>query len=145
MAKDKLKTIYVLVRREDAWDVIRWSEHPALAPHSGGIQKVSTAAGDVELRLPPLAERNYELLGWAQQRIEQIHPRPDYLALEHMSVAALLRETLQLSLEYIALAEDGSGHSARSAYLARQVREIQQFIAQRLAGTSICIKEKNDG
>ena len=137
MAKDKAKAIYVLVYcpsegsdLQKEWEVTRWHEHPALAPHSGGKQKVSTAAGDVELRVPPLAERNYKVLGWAHQRIEQLHPRPDSLSLESMSDDALLREVLQMSLEYIALAEDGRGHNARSHYLARQLRGIQQYKAQ---------------
>jgi len=57
---------------------------------------VSTAAGDVELRVPPLADRNYKVLGWASQRIEQLHPRPHMLELEPISDEALLREVLQL-------------------------------------------------
>jgi hypothetical protein len=137
MAKDKQKTIYVLVYCPSEgsdplkeWNVTQWHEHPALAPHSGGKQKVSTAAGDVELRVPPLAERNYKVLGWAHQRIEQLHPHPDSLSLESMNDDALLREVLQMSLEYIALAEDGRGHNARSHYLARQLRGIQQYMAQ---------------
>ena len=92
MTKNK-KTIYVLVHcpsegrdPQKEWDVIQWQEHPALAPHSGGKRKVSTAAGDVELRVPSLVERNYKVLGWASQRIEQLHPRPDMLALENMSM-----------------------------------------------------------
>ena len=127
------KAIYVLVHcphegrdPHQEWDVIQWGEHPALAPHSVGKQKVSTAAGDVELRVPPIAERNYKVLGWASQRIEQIHPRPEMLELEPMSDEALLKEVLQLSLEYIALAEDGRGHIPRSRFIARQLREIQQ-------------------
>ena len=137
MAKDKEKAIYVLVYcpSEDSdphkeWEVTRWLEHPALAPHSGGKQKVSTAVGDVELRVPPLAERNYKVLGWAHRCIEQLHPRPASLSLEGMSEEALLKEVLQMSLEYVALAEDGRGHNARSRYLARQLREIQQHLAQ---------------
>lgn len=137
MAKDKEKAIYVLEYCPSEgsdplkeWNVTQWLEHPALAPHSGGKQKVSTAAGDVELRVPPLAERNYKVLGWAHQRIEQLHPYPDNLSLESMSEEALLREALQMSLEYIALAEDGRGHNARSHYLARQLRGIQQYKAQ---------------
>jgi hypothetical protein len=138
MAKDQPKAIYVLVYCPPAdgnectdteWAVVRWSQHLAFAPHAGGKQTVSTAAGDVELRVPPLAERNYKVLGWAQQRIEQLHPRPDSLSLESMTDAALLREALQLSLEYIALAEDGRGHTARSRYLAQQLREIQHYLA----------------
>src|SRR5690606_32727237 len=80
MAKGKEKTIYVLEYCPSEgsdplkeWNVTQRHEHPALAPHSGGKQKVSTAAGDVELRVPPLAERNYKILGWASQRIEQLH------------------------------------------------------------------------
>ena len=132
MTKDK-NTIYVLVHcpsegsePHKEWDVIQWKDHTALAPHSGGKRKVSTAAGDVELRVPPLADRNYEVLGWASQRIEQLHPRPEMLELELMSDEALLREVLQLSLEYVALAEDGRGHNPRSRFIARQLREIQQ-------------------
>lgn len=139
MTKNK-KTIYVLVHcptegREPnkEWDVILWQEHPALAPHSGGKRKVSTAAGDVELRVPALVERNYKVLGWASQRIEQLHPRPDMLALEEMSDEALLKAVLQLSLEYVALAEDGRGHNARSHFIARQLREIQQHMNQQLS------------
>ena len=75
---------------------------------------------------PPLAERNYKVLGWAHQCIEQLHPRPEMREPEHMSDEALLREVLQLSLEYIALAEDGRGHNPRSRFIARQLREIQQ-------------------
>ena len=127
------KAIYVLVHcpsngrdPHQEWDVIQWQDHPALAPHSGGKRKVSTAAGDVELRVPPLADRNYQVLGWASQRIEQLHPRPAMLELEPMSDEALLREVLQLSLEYVALAEDGRGHNPRSRFIARQLREIQQ-------------------
>lgn len=145
MAKGKQKTIYVLVRLEDEWDVVQWSQHPALAPHAGGKQKVSTAAGDVELRVPPLAERNYKILGWAQQRIEQLHPQPDNLSPESMTDAVMLREALQMSLEYIALAEDGRGHNARSRYLARQLREIQQYMTQCLDVTPVYIKEENNG
>jgi len=131
------KTIYVLVHcpsegrdPQKEWDVIQWQEHPALVPHSGGKHKVSTAAGDVELRVPALVERNYKVLGWASQRIEQLHPCPDMLALENLSHEALLREVLQLSLEYVALAEDGRGHNARSHFIARQLREIQKHMAQ---------------
>jgi hypothetical protein len=145
MAKDKQKTIYVLVRLEDEWDVVQWSQHPALAPHAGGKQTVSTAAGDVELRVPPLAERNYKVLGWAQQRIEQLHPHPDNLSPESMTDAVLLREALQMSLEYIALAEDGRGHNARSRYLAQQLREIQQYMTQCLDVKPVYIKEENNG
>lgn len=145
MAKDQPKTIYVLVRLEDGWDVVRWIEHPALAPHSGGKQKVSTAAGDVELRVPPLAEHNYRVLAWAQHRIEQLHPHPDSLSPERMTDEALLRQAVQMSLEYIALAEDGRGHNARSRYLAQQLRDIQQYMAQRLDGMPIYIKEQNNG
>jgi hypothetical protein len=54
-----------------------------------------------------------------------------------MTDEALLREVLQMSLEYIALAEDGRGHNARSRYLARQLREIQQYMAQRIDVTSV--------
>jgi hypothetical protein len=138
MTKDQSKAIYVLVhcppangheRTDREWAVVRWSQHPAFAPHVGGKQTVSTAAGDVELRVPPRAERNYQVLGWAQQRIEQLHPRPDHLSPQGMTTEGLLRECLQLSLEYIALAEDGRGHTARSRYLAQQLREIQQYLA----------------
>ncbi|MBZ0295289.1 MAG: hypothetical protein K8L99_22195 [Anaerolineae bacterium] len=139
MTKDK-KTIYVLVQcppdgrdPHQEWDVIQWQDHPALAPHSGGKRTVSTAAGDVELRVPPLADRNYKVLGWASQRIEQLHPRPAMLELEPMSDEALLREVLQLSMEYIALAEDGRGHNSRSRFIARQLREIQQHKNQQLS------------
>ena len=137
MPKSKQKTIYVLVHcpteggdPNKEWDVIQWQEHPALAPHSGGKRKVSTAAGDVELRVPALVERNYKVLGWASQRIEQLHPRPDMLALENLSHEALLKEVLHLSLEYVELAEDGRGHNARSHFIARQLREIQQHMAK---------------
>ncbi len=140
MTNRKKKTIYVLIHRpsegsdpQKEWEVFQWREHPALAPHSGGKQKVSTASGDVELRVPPFAERNYKVLGWASQRIEQLHPRPAMLELEHMSDEALLREVLQLSLEYIALAEDGRGHIPRSRFIARQLREIQQHKNQQLS------------
>lgn len=133
-------TIYVLVHypsegrdSQQEWDVIQWGEHPALAPHSGGKRKVSTAAGDVELRVPPLVERNYKVLGWASQRIEQLHPRPDMLALENLSHEALLKEVVQLSLEYVELAEEGRGHNARSHFIARQLREIQQHTNQSLS------------
>ena len=142
MTNHKKKTIYVLVHRpsegsdpDKAWEVIQWHEHPALAPHSGGKQNVSTAAGDVELRVPPIAERNYKVLGWASQRIEQLHPRPEMLELEHMSDEALLKEVLQLSLEYVALAEDGRGHNSRSRFIARQLREIQQHKNQQTLNT----------
>lgn len=137
MTKGKQKRIYVLVHcpSEDCdphkdWEVIQWLEHPALAPHSGGKRKVSTASGDVELRVPALAERNYKILGWASQRIEQLHPRPEMLSLERVSDEELLKEVLQLSLEYVALAEDGRGHNARSHFIARQLREIQEHMAQ---------------
>ena len=140
MPKSKQKTIYVLVHfpsegrdPNKEWDVIQWAEHPALAPHSGGKRKVSTAAGDVELRVPPLAECNYKVLGWASQRIEQLHPRPDMLALENLSNEALLKEVLHLSLEYVELAEDGRGHNARSHFIAHQLREIQQHTNQSLS------------
>lgn len=136
MTKNK-NTIYVLVHcpsegrdPNKEWDVIQWGEHSALAPHSGGKRKVSTAAGDVELRVPPLAERNYKILGWASQRIEQLHPRPDILTLESLSHEALLKEVLHLSLEYVALAEDGRGHNARSHFITRQLRKIQKHMAQ---------------
>jgi len=132
MTKNK-KAIYVLVHcpsegrdPHQEWDVIQWQDHPALAPHSGGKRKVNTAAGNVELRVPPLADRNYEVLGWASQRIEQLHPRPDMLELEPMSGEALLKGVLQLSLEYVALTEDGRGHDPRSRFIAQQLREIQQ-------------------
>ena len=138
--KQSKRTIYVLVHcpskgsdPQKEWDVIQWGEHPALAPHSGGKRKVSTAAGDVELRVPPLVERNYKVLGWASQRIEQLHPRPDMLALENFSHEALLNEVLYLSLEYVALAEDGRGHNVRSHFIARQLREIQQHTNQSLS------------
>lgn len=147
MTKDSQKAIYVLVYRpqmgddqpEEAWEVVRWLEHPALAPHSGSKQNVSTAAGDVELRVPPLAERNYRVLGRAHQRIEQLHPRPENLSPETLSNEALLSETLHLSLEYIALAEDGRGNNARSHYLAAQLLQIQQYL--------VCLntKEENNG
>ena len=145
MAKDMQKTIYVLMHRptsdcEEGWEVIQWSQHPALAPHSGCKQNVSTAAGDVELRVPPLAERNYKVLGWAHQQIEHLHPRRENLSLECMSDEALLRETLHMSLEYVALAEDGRGHNARSRYLAGQLRQIHQYVAQQ-----VYIKEENNG
>jgi hypothetical protein len=133
MANNKQKTIYVLCPSEETdkeWDVIQWQEHPALARHSGGRRKVSTASGDVELRVPPIVEHDYKVLGWASQCIEQLHPHPDSLSLESMSAEALLREALQMSLEYIALAEDGRGHNARSHYLARQLRDIQQYKSQ---------------
>lgn len=137
MPKSKQKTIYVLVHcpteggdANKEWDVIQWQEPPALAPHSGGKRNMSTAAGDVELRVPSLVERNYKVLGWASQRIEQLHPRPDMLALENLSHEALLKEVVQLSLEYIELAEDGRGHNARSHFIARQLREIQKHMAQ---------------
>lgn len=136
MKKNK-KSIYVLVHcpsegrdPHQEWDVIQWQEHPSLAPHTGGKRKVSTAAGDVELRVPPLVERNYKILGWVSQRIEQLHPRPDMLELEEMSDEILLKKVLQLSLEYVGLAEDGRGHNARSHFIARQLREIQQHMAQ---------------
>ena len=127
------KMIYVLVHcpseggdSHKEWEVSQWLDHPALAPHSGGKRKVSTASGDVELRVPPFAERNYKVLGWASQRIEQLHPRPEMLSLENMLEEALLKEVLQLSLEYVVLVEDGRGHNARSHFIARQLREIQQ-------------------
>lgn len=144
MAKEEQRPIYVLVRPEDKWEVVRWTEHPALAPHEGGKQRVSTAAGDVELRVPPVAERNNQLLAWAHQRVERLHPYPDSLSPERMTDAALLRETLHISLEYIALAEDGRGHNARSRHVAQQLREIQQYTAQRHDVTTISIKETND-
>lgn len=138
MAKDKQKTIYVLVHCPSEgrdpykdWEVIQWLEHPALAPHSGGKRMVSTSAGDVELRVPALAECNYKILGWASQRIEQVHPRPEMLSMEHMTDEALLKKVLQLSLEYVVLAEDGRGHNARSHFIARQLREIQQYMVQK--------------
>ncbi|MCU0466891.1 MAG: hypothetical protein MUF38_20285 [Anaerolineae bacterium] len=144
MAKDQQKPIYVLMRLADEWDVVRWTEYPPLAPHENGKQLVSTAAGDVELRVSPVAECNNQLLGWAHQRVEQLHPHPDSLSPECMTDVALLRETLHMSLEYIALAEDGRGHNARSRYIARQLREIQQYTAQRRDLTPISIKETND-
>ncbi|MEO1644846.1 MAG: hypothetical protein AAFR67_06650 [Chloroflexota bacterium] len=138
--KQRKKTIYVLVHcptegrdLHQEWDVIQWKEHPALAPHSGGKRKVSTASGDVELRVPPLVEHNYKVLGWASQRIEQLHPYPEMLALEKLSHEALIKEVLHLSLEYVALAEDGRGHNARSHFIARQLREIQQHTNQSLS------------
>ena len=138
--KQSKKTIYVLIHcpsegrdPQKDWDVIQWQEHPALAPHSGGKRKVSTAAGNVELRVPPLVGRNYKVLGWASRRIEQLHPRPDMLALENLSHEALFREVLHLSLEYVELAEDGRGHNARSHFIARQLREIQQHTNQSLS------------
>lgn len=147
MAKDKEKTIYVLEYCPSEgsdplkeWNVTQWHEHPALAPHSGGKQKVSTAAGDVELRVPPLAERNYKILGWAHQHIEQLHPRSDSLSSESMTDEALLRKALQMSLEYIGLTEEGRGHNARSHYLAQQLRAIQQYVTQ-----SLYVKEENNG
>ncbi|MEO1644737.1 MAG: hypothetical protein AAFR67_06085 [Chloroflexota bacterium] len=137
MTKNK-KTIYVLVHcpseggdPSNEWDVIQWGEHPALAPHSGGKRKVSTAAGDVELRVPALVEHNYKVLGWVSQRIEQLHPRPDMLALENLSHDALLKEVVHLSLEYVELAEDGRGHNARSRYLAQQIRKINQHLLKK--------------
>lgn len=151
---DKQRTIYVLVYcppadrdegRQEEWEVVEWSQHPALAPYSGGKQKVSTAADDVELRVPPLAERNYKVLAWAHQCIEQLHPRPDSLSPESMTDEALLREVLQMSLEYIALAEEGRGHNARSRYLARQLAKIQQYVAQQHHEMSIQMGEKNNG
>lgn len=147
MAKGKQKAIYVLVYcpsegsdPNKEWEVTQWHEHPALAPHSGGKQQVSTAEGDVELRVPPLAERNYKVLGWAQQHIEQLHPHPDNLSPERMTNEALLRKALQMSLEYIGLAEEGRGHNARSHYLTQQLQAIQQYVTQ-----SLYIKEKNNG
>ena len=152
MANNKQKAIYVLEYcpsegsdPQKEWEVTQWREHPGLAPHPGGKQQVSTAAGDVELCVPLLAERNYKVLGWAQQCIEQLHPHPDNLSLESMTAEALLRKALQMSLEYIALAEDGRGHNARSHYLARQLREIQQYMAQYLDVKPIYTKEENNG
>jgi hypothetical protein len=139
MMKCCKKTIYVLVycppvgcdpRME--WDVVQWLNHPALAPHPGGMQKISTASGDVELRVPPIAERNYEILVWAYHRIEELHPSPDVsFSPDTMTDEALLRQALKMSLEYIALAEEGRGHNARSRYLACQLRKIHQHVAQR--------------
>jgi hypothetical protein len=99
-----------------------------------GINKVVVNIGLGEAlqnaRALERAERNYKILGWASQRIEQLHPHPDSLSLESMSDEDLLREALQMSREYIALAEDGRGHNARSHYLARQLRGIQQYMVQ---------------
>ena len=131
MAKGKQKTIYVLCPSEELdekWDVIQWLDHPALAPHSGGKQKVSTAAGDVELRVPPIADHNYKILGWASQRIEQLHPYPNEFSPENMTDQAVLIKAVGMSLEYIELAEDGRGHNARSRYLAQQLRTIEQHL-----------------
>jgi len=131
MANSKQKTIYVLCPSEETdkeWDVIQWQEHPALAPHSGGRRKVSTASGDVELRMPPVAEHDYKVLGWASQQIERLHPYPEQFAPEGMTEQALLMEAVGMSLEYIELAEDGRGHNARSHYLAQQVRKINQHL-----------------
>jgi hypothetical protein len=135
------KAIYVLVHCPPVgsdprmeWDVVPWLGHPAMAPHALGRQKVSTAAGDVELRVPPIVERNYEILGWAYHRVEQLHPKPgDDPALELLTDQELLAKTVKLSLEYITLAEERRGHNARSRYLARSLREINQHLAQRQA------------
>lgn len=79
-------------------------------------------------------ERNYEILAWAYHRVEQIHPKPDHdLAPEMLTDQELLAEALKLSLEYIALAEEGHGHNARSRYLAHRLHEINQYLAQRQA------------
>jgi hypothetical protein len=126
----KQQMIYVLSGDGTNWAVSPWLEHPALAPHAGGRRKVSTASGDVELRIPPLAEGNYKVLGWASQRIEDMHPRPDRLPIEQMTQAELLKVSVQIALEYVALAEDGRGHNARSRYLAQQIREIQQHLIE---------------
>ena len=134
MANNKQKTIYVLCPSEETdkeWDVIQWQEHPALAPHSGGKRKVSTASGDVELRMPPIVEHNYKVLGWASQHIERLHPYPEQLAPEGMSEQALLIKAVEMSLEYIELAEDGRGHNARSGYLAQQLRKINQHLLKK--------------
>jgi hypothetical protein len=131
MTNSKQKTIYVLCPSEaidEEWDVIEWQEHPALAPHSGGRRKISTASGDVELRLPTIAEHNYKVLGWASQRINRLHPYPDEFSPESMTDQALLLEAVEMSLEYIELAEDGRGHNARSRYLAQQLRKINQHL-----------------
>lgn len=109
------KAIYVLVHCPPVgsdprmeWDVVPWLGHPAMAPHASGRQKVSTAAGDVELRVPLIVERNYEILGWAYHRVEQLHPKPGEIpAIDTLTDQELLTETLKLSLEYIALAERG--------------------------------------
>lgn len=134
MTNSKQKTIYVLCPSEETdteWDVIQWQEHPALAPHSGGRRKISTASGDVELRLPPIVEHNYKVLGWASQRINRLHPYPDELSPEGMSDQALLMDAIEMSLEYIELAEDGRGHNARSRYLAQQLRTIKQHLLKK--------------
>ena len=133
MAKRKKKPIYVLIYSpsencDEEWDVIQWIEHPALAPHSGGKRKVSTVAGDVELRIPPIAEHDYKILGWASQRIEQLHPCPDEFSPESMTDQEILMKAVEMSLEYIELAEDGRGHNARSRYLAQQFRKINQHL-----------------
>ena len=133
MPKRKKKTIYVLIYSpsencDEKWDVIQWLEHPALAPNSGGRRKVSTVAGDVELRVPPIAEHDYKVLGWASQRIERLHPNPDDFSPESMIDQELLMEAVGMSLEYIELAEDGRGHNARSHYLAQQLRKINQHL-----------------
>jgi hypothetical protein len=39
-------------------------------------------------------------------------------------------KAVEMSLEYIALAEDGRGHNARSHYLAQQLRKINQHLSQ---------------
>ena len=131
------KTIYVLGHclpmgtdpRTD-WDIVRWTEHPALAPHALNKQIVSTASGDVELRIPPLANGNRELLVWAYQMIQRIHPQPEAPNVSAWTDRERLTETLRLALEYIALAEDGRGHNARSLYLAQLLRTIQTHVNQ---------------
>ncbi|MEL6526516.1 MAG: hypothetical protein AAFQ07_12490, partial [Chloroflexota bacterium] len=55
------------------------------------------------------------------------------LPLKNLSHEALLKEVLHLSLEYVELAEDGHGHNARSHFIARQLREIQQHTNQSLS------------
>jgi hypothetical protein len=45
-----------------------------------------------------------------------------------MSHEEMLKLSLKMVLEYIALTEDGLGHNARSRYLACQLQKINQYI-----------------
>lgn len=112
-----------------AWEVQRWEEHPALVPFGLEVYTVSTAAGDMKLHLPYVFSRDPAQVGWAFRQVERLHPKPqDMERLESLSQVERVQLALDMTLEYIALAEDGRGHNDRSRYLARCIRQLKAAI-----------------
>lgn len=121
---------YYIATQENGAEVTvqRWEEHPALLPTHLEVRRVSTAAGDVELRIPFTMSRNLTQMGKVFREVERLHPKPDDLErIDQMTSEEQLNVALEMALEYIELAEGGRGHNARSRYLARCLRHIQQI------------------